>query len=203
MRRTTALRGLVAAAVFTLTALATLSSASGAPPRDAARAVPVTVPGPAHWFGPRGKTGNWGKTPARARSTRRLSAVDNLANPGNNEIMPGTTDTYVIFWLPSGYHFSGGTTPASDTSYENTILKYFQDVSGSQILNTTTQYCGNNGCPGDTSNFVTSIVDTTSYPKAGTGADPLKRSDLASEIAAQIGSNSWPLDSLQVMYFIF
>src|SRR5262249_48065864 len=91
----------------------------------------------------------------------------------------------------------------SDTSYENTILKYFQDVSGSQILNTTTQYCGNNGCPGDTSNFVTSIVDTTSYPKAGTGADPLKRSDLASEIAAQIGSNIWHHDSCQYMYYIF
>ena len=79
--------------------------------------------------------------------------------------MPGTTDTYVIFWLPSGYHFSGGTTAASDTSYENTTLKYFQDVSGSQILNTAVQYCGNNGCPGDTSNFVTSIVDTTAYPR--------------------------------------
>jgi uncharacterized repeat protein (TIGR01451 family) len=76
-------------------------------------------------------------------------------------------------------------------------------VSGSQILNTAVQYCGKNGCPGDTPNFVTSIVDTTAYPKAGTSADPLKRSDLASEIASQISSHSWPLDSLQVMYFIF
>ena len=37
-----------------------------------------------------------------------VHVVDNLTNPGNNEIMPGTTDTYAIFWLPSGYHYSGG-----------------------------------------------------------------------------------------------
>ena len=49
------------------------------------------MPGPAHWFGPHGTTGTWGKKRARAHARRRPSAVDNLANPSNNEIMPGTT----------------------------------------------------------------------------------------------------------------
>jgi hypothetical protein len=194
-------RGLIFAAAL---ALVVLANASAALQPQHQQAKPVTVPGPAHWSGPHGTSGNWGHVPARPRSKSHAGRpeVDNLTNPGNNEIMPGTTDTYVIFWLPSGYHFSGGTTAASDTSYENTILKYYNDVSGSQILNTTTQYCGNNGCPGDTSNFVASMVDTTTFPKAGTTGDPLRRSDLASEIASQIGSHSWPLDSLSVMYFI-
>jgi hypothetical protein len=193
--------GTVAGIVLVILLFGLMSSATAAAPRH--KNVPRTVPGPAHWSGPHGTSGNWGYVPRRARHKRHLSAVDNLANTANNEIMPGTTDTYVIFWLPSGYHYSGGTTSASDTSYENTILKYFQDVSGSQILNTTTQYCGSNGCPGDASNFVTSMVDTTGFPEDGTNSDPLHRSDLASEIASQIGANSWPLDSLQVMYFIF
>jgi hypothetical protein len=194
--------GAIAAALGIL-ALSLLPSAIAATPRHESRSLPKTVAGPTHWFGPHGTYGTWGKLPARAKHRRHLNAVDNLTNPSNNEIMPGTTDTYVIFWLPAGFHFSGGTTAASDTSYENTILKYFQDVSGSQILNTAVQYCGNNGCPADTSNFVTSIVDTTAYPHAGTTGDPLKRDDLSGEIASQIGSNGWPLDSLQVMYFIF
>ncbi len=203
MRVKQTLRGLALAAAVALFALAPTWSASAAVQRQHHNMKrPLTVPGPAHWSGPHGTWGNWGNVPARARSPH-APLVDNLANPSNNEIMPGTTDTYVIFWLPSGYHFSGGTTAASDTSYENTTLKYFDDVGGSQILNTTTQYCGNNGCPGDTSNFVSSLVDTTAYPKAGTVADPLKRSDLAGEIASQISSNSWPLGSLSAMYFIF
>ena len=202
MRVKHTLRGLTFAGAVALVVLAPTWSASAAVQRDHHQAKPVTTPGPAHWSGPNGTFGNWGHVPARARSPH-APLVDNLTNPSNNEIMPGTTDTYVIFWLPSGYHFSGGTTAASDTSYENTTLKYFNDVSGSQILNTTTQYCGNNGCPGDTSNFVSSLVDTTTYPKAGTVADPLTRSDLAGEIASQISSHSWPLGSLTAMYFIF
>ena len=192
--------GAIAAALGIL-ALALLPSAVAATPRHESRSLLKTVAGPTHWYGPHGTYGTWGKLPARAKHRRHLTAVDNLANPGNNEIMP-TSNTYVIFWLPAGFHYSGGTTAASDTSYENTILKYFQDVGGSQILNTAAQYCGSNGCPADTSTFVTSTVDTTAYPKAGTAADPLKRDDLSGEIASQIGSNGWPLDSLSVMYFI-
>jgi uncharacterized repeat protein (TIGR01451 family) len=197
-------RGIALATALTLlTAAALVLSGTGAArPPEAAQLQPLE-PGPAHWFG-RGQYGTWGRLPARLAAGDRTSKVlvDNLSNPGNNEIMP-TTNTYLIFWLPAGFHFSGRTGGLTDTDYENAMIRYFQDVGGSQILNTTTQYCGSNGCPADTSTFVASVVDSTAYPHAGTTADPLHRSDLANEIAAQIGANSWPLDSLSVMYFIF
>jgi hypothetical protein len=155
--------------------------------------------GPAHWFG-RGAYGSFGKTPARLSAG--FSSVDNLANPGNGEIMP-TTNTYVVFWLPAGFHYSAGTTAASDLSYENTVLKYFPDVGGSQILNTTTQYAGNNGTPSDTSTFKTSIVDTTAFPDTGADvAHAITQTDLNNEIFNQINNHSWPL-GLSTMYFIF
>jgi uncharacterized repeat protein (TIGR01451 family) len=162
--------------------------------------------GPAHWFGPRGTYGSWGKRAALARP-RSFLAVDNLANPGNGEIMP-TTNTYLIFWLPSGFHYSAGTTAATDTAYENQIIKYFQDVGGSQILNTTTQYCGNNGCPADTSTYQAMIVDTTAYPHqmagdpTGSSTNQLVQSDINTEVSNQITANSWPL-GLSNMYFVF
>jgi uncharacterized repeat protein (TIGR01451 family) len=181
-----------------LSAVALVSaSAGGAARRAATGSVGM---GPAHWFGPDRSFGTFGKVPARP-ATAPLGPVDNLTNPGNNEIMP-TTNTYVVFWLPAGYHYSGGTTPASDTAYENTILKYFQDVGGSQILNTTTQYSGTNGTPADTSSFQTSIVDTTAFPHAGTSSDPVTQSDLNTEVFNQITANTWPL-GLSTMYFVF
>ena len=77
-----------------------------------------------------------------------------------------TTKTHLIFWLPAGFHYSDAT---GDAAYEAAMQTYFQDVGGSQILNTTTQYPGNNGTPADTSTYVDSVVDTTAFPH--TGAD--------------------------------
>src|SRR6266581_8555393 len=157
--------------------------------------------GPAHWFG-RGAYGNFGNVPARPSTGFSPGDPDNLANPGNGEIMP-TTNTYVIFWLPAGFHYSSGTTAATDLSYENTTLKYFQDVGGSQILNTTTQYPGNNGTPADTSTLMASIVDTTAFPDTGADmAHAITQTNLNTEIFNQINNNGWPL-GLSNMYFIF
>jgi hypothetical protein len=151
--------------------------------------------GPAHWFGP----GGYGTVGKKAPSLPvPASPVDNLVNPGNGEIMP-TTNTYLIFWLPSGYHFSSS---VGDASYENAMIKYFQDVGGSQILNVATQYPGNNGTPADTSTFVASEVDTTAFPHAGTSADPLTLNDLNQEVFNRKNANSWP-SGLSTMYFVF
>jgi len=165
---------------------------------------PVAGIGPAHWLGPNGTYGSWGKLPARGHAASGIgfSGVDNLANPGNGEIMP-TTNTHVIFWLPSGFHFSGGSTAASDLAYENAVIKYFQDIGGSQILNTATQYPGNNGTPADTSTFMGSIIDTNAFPHTGADvAHAVTQSDLNQEVFNQINNNSWPY-GLSDMYFIF
>ena len=163
---------------------------------------PALGMGPAHWYGV-GGWGNWGPAPPPPAPPPPVDPdpPENLSNPSNGEIMP-TTSTYVIFWLPAGNHFSNGTTAASDLDYENTVLKYFKDVGGTQILNTTTQYSGSNGSPADTSNFVTSIVDTTAFPHAGTLAAPVTQTDLNTEVFNDINSNGWPY-GLSTMYFIF
>jgi hypothetical protein len=159
---------------------------------------PVLGQGPAHWFGPDGY-GTWGETeprPAPAPGLKIL-AVDNLTNPGNGEIMP-TTHTHLIFWLPAGFHYSGGTTAASDLAYETQITAYFNDVGGSQILNTTTQYPGNNGTPADTSDLASSVVDTTAFPHAGTTADPVTQTDLNNQVFTHVTATG-----MSDMYFIF
>ena len=220
MRMRVALRGPVVATVLALAALALMSSASAATQHRQRMTVhhghtrPVNALGlarlgaasrlmrpglgPTHWYRP-GHYGWWGKRPFRPTTTRSLFAVDNLANPGNGEIMP-TTNTYLIFWLPSGFHYndSGG-----DAAYEAAMQRYFQDVGGTQILNTTTQYPGNNGTPADTSTYVTSVVDTTAYPH--TGADvphAVTQSDINQEVFNQINANSWP-KGMSTMYFVF
>jgi fimbrial isopeptide formation D2 family protein len=201
LRTRSSTAGAALAAFVGLVALMVLFAPGGATVTKAAPASTgseAVGAGPAHWTGP-GTYGNWGKLPERPAVPH--AAADDLMNPGNGEIMP-TTHTHVIFWLPPGYHYSEGTTPATDVAYENQIVKYFQDVGGSQILNTTTQYPGNNGSPADTSNFVGSVLDTTAFPHAGTSADPVTQLDLNAEVYNQIVANSWPL-GMSDMYFIF
>ena len=154
-----------------IAALAVLASVllSGAGAATARHSSGPVGSGSAHWFGP-GGFGDFGQVSARPPAVGFApTVVDNLTNPGNNEIMP-TTNTHLIFWLPAGFHYSAGITAATDLAYQNQIIRYFQDVGGSQILNTTTQYCGRNGCPANTSTFVDSIVDTTAFPDTGADA---------------------------------
>jgi uncharacterized repeat protein (TIGR01451 family) len=154
--------------------------------------------GPTHWQGP-GAFGTWGTPEPRPRTRLSLAAVDNLVNPGNGEIMP-TTHTHLIFWLPAGLHFSGGTDAASDLAYETQITRYFDDVGGSQILNTATQYPGNNGTPADTSDVASSTVDTAAYPHAGTSADPVTQTDLNNKVFSYVTSTT---KGMSHMYFVF
>jgi hypothetical protein len=209
MRLSFAIRAAVVAAIAVV--LFAPSGASAAA-RDHAALRPLTVSNPAawiqfkrpgmgaaHWYG-RGHYGWWGKRAARPRNTPSLLApVDQLQNPGNGEIMP-TTNTYLIFWLPAGFHYgdSGG-----DAAYEAAMQRYFQDVGGSQILNTTTQYPGNNGTPANTSTYIASVVDTTAFPHTGADvAHAVTQGDINQEVFNQINANSWPT-GMSTMYFVF
>jgi hypothetical protein len=194
------------AVVSALAAAVALALASGAGATTPARTTaPDLHNGPAHWWKPatKGQPARWGTwgQPARWRPASSLSllAVDNLQNPGNNEIMP-QTNTHLIFWLPTGFHFSS---TVGDANYESQMIKYFQDVGGSQILNTATQYNGRNGYATDVSNFIDSVVDTTAYPHTGADvANSITQTDLLNEVYSNITAKSWPL-GLNDMYFIF
>jgi uncharacterized repeat protein (TIGR01451 family) len=175
------------------------SGVIAASPRTSPNLGPVNAvlgQGPTHWQR-KGAYGTWGHPAPRPKTSLGILAIDNLVNPGNNEIMP-TTHTHLIFWVPTGLHFSGGTTAATDLAYENQITAYFNDVGGSQILNTATQYSGKNGTVADTSDLASSVVDTTAYPHAGTTADPVTQSDLNSKVGTYVTGKG-----LSDMYFIF
>jgi hypothetical protein len=210
MRMKVALRGLAAVAALALIALASTSSASAGTSHwrtaSARTHLARAGMGPAHWYG-RGHYGWFGKgAPQRSPLFRGLLAplaplapLDLLQNPGNGEIMP-TTNTYLIFWLPPGFHYndSGG-----DGAYEAAMRTYFQDVGGSEILNTTTQYPGNNGTPTDTSSYITSVVDTTAFPHTGANvANAVTQGDINQEVFNLINANSWPT-GMSTMYFVF
>ena len=195
MSKRNALLGLVSACVLGLALFAPASSAERSHDLHASARPGM---GAAHWFG-RGKYGWWGKVPYRRARRRSFLAVDQLKNPGNGEIMP-TTNTHLIFWLPAGFHYNDA---GGDTAYEDAMQTYFRDVGGSQILNTTTQYPGNNGTPSDTSTYVDSVVDTTAFPHTGAdAAHAVTQGDLNQEVFNQIGANSWPT-GMSDMYFVF
>jgi hypothetical protein len=186
--------GMLAVVVALGLALAPGAGASVVGSEDASTAPGV---GPAHWSGPNGTYGNFGAPPPLGFFS--TLAVDNLTNTGPGEIMP-TTNTHLIFWLPPGTHYSSS---LGDANYEAQMIKYFKDVGGSQILNTTTQYPGTNGTPADTSTLIASIVDTTAFPH--TGADVTRavtQTDLNTEVFNDINANGWSY-GLSDMYFVF
>ncbi|HKD95387.1 MAG TPA: Ig-like domain-containing protein [Gaiellaceae bacterium] len=208
MRVKLALRGLAALAVLALIVVALTSSASAGTPHErlitASKTLAHPGMGPAHWYGRHGHFGTWNKALIRHRLLVHpdgplIDPGDLLQNPGNGEIMP-TTNTHLIFWLPAGFHYndSGG-----DAAYEAQMQKYFQDVGGSQILNTTTQYPGNNGTPSDTSTYVASLVDTTAFPHSGADVtNAVTQTDLNNEVFNDINAQGWNY-GLSDMYFIF
>src|SRR6266542_3456317 len=129
----------------------------------------------------------------------------NLTFHGGNVMTSSTT--YAIFWLPGGTHFApttgnAATDAANDTRFENLIIRYFQNVGGSGIYNTATQYTGANGSILNSSTFGGSVVDTNAYPHAGTSADPIQDSELRSEVDSIRAAQGWP-DGVSVEYFIF
>ncbi|HVN85169.1 MAG TPA: hypothetical protein VMW17_10020 [Candidatus Binatia bacterium] len=106
---------------------------------------------------------------------------------------------YLIFWLPSGVHFSSA---VGDSSYENLIERYFQDVGSTTFNDILTQYPGANGTPTNSVTLGGFIVDTNPYPRAGSIGDPLLDSDLQNEIATVIGNQGWPT-GLDTLYLLF
>jgi hypothetical protein len=106
---------------------------------------------------------------------------------------------YVIFWLPSGYHFENGT-GASDSTYESLVTRFLGDLSGSSYLSITSQYPDNSlGSPSDTVRFGGSWIDDTPYTYAG---ENLSDFAFPNEIMHAINVNKWP-EGTNNIYFLF
>lgn len=111
---------------------------------------------------------------------------------------------YAIWWNP--------TTPPTGypgalfgPNYQNGIENYLNDVSQTPYFNILTQYGDSTGQPvPPTSHFGGSWTDTTTYPHAGTWADPLGDGDIRNSVARAVTANpNWQTDSLSTMYMVF
>jgi hypothetical protein len=124
--------------------------------------------------------------------TGNTQAVTALVDGGGNVMQSPTI--FLIFWLPTGFHYDSTGTAAADTTYEGLMGRFFTDVSGSAYLNILSQYPGTCGPPiiaTQTPCFgaVTlggTTVDTHAYPHAGTTADPLSDADMQTEVSTFI-----------------
>jgi hypothetical protein len=151
---------------------------------------------------------------ANSASAQLCDATKNCDVEDNGgPIMQGPTTIYLVFWLPSGFHFDSSSTNG-DTNYQNLMARFFTDVSGSSYLNTLAQYPGTCGTSGKTAQTclgsITATplpVDTTAYTQfsstsVGTAAQPLQDSDIQSEIQKLIMANGIT-PGLNTEFFVF
>jgi hypothetical protein len=122
--------------------------------------------------------------------------VGNLTSHGGS-VMHSPTN-YVIFWLPSGYHFDTPTIDqnypnASDQNYEALVVQFLRDLSNTAYYSMVQQYTDRSGAPGFVTSFGGSWTDTSPYPNSeGTRANPLLDSDLQAEVTKAMNTNGWP-----------
>ena len=109
---------------------------------------------------------------------------------------------YTIFWAPAPHTI--------DVTYEALINRWFDDVSGTSLLNIATQYFQFSppqlpfANVASASHLSGTWVDTTNaYPHAGTPADPLVDDDIQAEVQRAITHNGWPAGGNDVEYFVY
>ena len=111
---------------------------------------------------------------------------------------------YVIFWspttLPAGY-----TGAPFDPNYRSTVDRYFNDIGSTPYYNVLTQYGDNSHNPvPNAATFGGDWVDTTTFPHAGTNADPLNDGDIRASIDRAIAANpTWQGPNNSTMYFVY
>ncbi len=94
-----------------------------------------------------------------------------------------TNTDYAIFWEPS-------TGPQVASGYNSLVSRYFQDIGGSALFGTTTQYYQTVNGPqqniANSSTFGGSFVDTRPYPDGD-----LTDADIQAEVTHAMAANGW------------
>lgn len=92
-----------------------------------------------------------------------------------------TNTNFAIFWEPAGH--------ASSPTYKPLITRWFQDVGGSALFSTTTEYYqGSSATPiRNVSTFGGSYVDTDPFPAGG-----ITDAALQAEVQKVVARNGWP-----------
>jgi hypothetical protein len=112
-------------------------------------------------------------------------------------IMKSST-TYAIFWRPA--KLQSGAAATMSATYAPLITRYFKDVGGSGLLNSTTQYFQRVGgvttAITNASTFGGSWTDTAPYPKSGckdpkTPGNCLSDAQIQAEVSKAIAAKGW------------
>jgi hypothetical protein len=134
----------------------------------------------------------------------------NVVTDHGGPVMQAPT-VFLIFWLPSGFHYDSSSTAAADTTYESLMSRFFTDMSGSNYLNIMSQYpgvCGPPNISNQTPCFggVTvggTTIDTSAYTThAGTTASPLSDADMQAEVRRFITAKQLT-PGLNTEFFVF
>jgi hypothetical protein len=104
-----------------------------------------------------------------------------------------TNTTYAIFWEPPGH--------ASSANYKPLVTRWFQDVGGSALFGTTTQYYQGSGTTQQNikniSTFGGSYVDTDPFPAGG-----ITDAVLQAEVKKVLALKGWPAGNSN-QYFVY
>jgi hypothetical protein len=147
------------------------------------------------------KKGDRGHTHAQQSGPNFDGTTDMTYHGG--PVMRDVTN-YLIFWNPTTPP-TGYTGAMFDGNYRSIINRYFNDIGGTPYLNIISQYGDSSGLPvPNTTSLGGDWVDTTTYPHAGTNADPLNDGDIRASIDRAITANpTWQGPSNSTMYFVF
>ena len=130
--------------------------------------------------------------PPRSGGAAPNTPSTNLEYHGGPVVHAGTV--YAIYWLPAGV--------STSPNYQPLINRYFTDIGATSLFNIVIQY-PDTCCPHNTSAFG-AWLDTTTYPRAGTQADPLLDSDIEAEALRAISANpSWRPPGSDTSYFVY
>ena len=120
-------------------------------------------------------------------------------------VMP-RSETYAVFWLPSGSHFEPG---GQDERYESLIERYFRNVGGTSFYNILTQYSRDghghvvyDGPIRNSSRLAGVFGDIRKYPHPGTRKSPLTLDDVLHELERDMSREHW-VASDDRMFFMF
>lgn len=114
--------------------------------------------------------------------------IGNLTYQGG-PVMTGTSNTYLIFWIPTGTFVS--------SQYGTRIKEYFHDVGGSPLYHNNTQYTDFTGKAAIHSVYAGQYVDQSSYP-----ANPMTDIEVQAEVTKAMNAKSWT-SSIHNIFFVF
>lgn len=169
------------AAVLAIAAVVVVMAVLGNQANAAADTTGDTSPGTQHAS----------RTNAENDQALKMFSILRLRNMGyHGGPVMHTSTTYAIFWFPSGSTYS--------STYQSLIQRYFQDVGGSGIYNTNTQYTDKtNGHILNSSTFGGAYVDTAAYPSGS-----LSDSQIQQEVSRAMSAKNWT-GGLTHLFFVY